>query len=206
VNTPTPGLPREAQVESRIRTIRAFSRSARTICAALFGFGLVGCAAFLLFVVLRSHLPAPQGTDGGAYDVLTSPLTPLPLKLWWLSGMAVQMAVMLAGVLQMYRLFGSMAAGEIHTPGNVRRVRLIGVLWMAMALMEVVLPASLMAANSLLASPVTIDFQHLFPSFGDFMDGIVSAGLVLLASWILDVGLFEKQHADDLRRDADLVI
>ena len=33
-----------------------------------------------------------------------------------------------------------------------------------------------------------------------------AAGLVLLASWIMDVGLYEKEHADALQRDADLVI
>jgi hypothetical protein len=37
---------------------------------------------------------------------------------------------------------------------------------------------------------------------GDF----VSAGLILLASWIMDVGLYEKDHADELKREADLVI
>jgi hypothetical protein len=33
-----------------------------------------------------------------------------------------------------------------------------------------------------------------------------AAGLILLASWIMDVGLYEKEHADALKRDADLVI
>ena len=33
-----------------------------------------------------------------------------------------------------------------------------------------------------------------------------AAGLILLVSWIMDVGLYEKDHADALRRDADLVI
>jgi hypothetical protein len=41
--------------------------------------------------------------------------------------------------------------------------------------------------------------QQLLASFA-------TAGLVLLVSWIMDVGLYEKQHADALRHDADLVI
>jgi phosphoglycerol transferase MdoB-like AlkP superfamily enzyme len=206
VNTPAEVQPREAEVESRIRKIRAFSRGARTLCAAVLGFSVAGCAAFVLFITLRSRLPAPTSGDGGAYDVLTSPLTPLLLKAWWLVGIAVVMAVTLAGVLQLYRLFGSLAAGEIHTPANVRRVRLIGLLYLATSLLEVVLPASLVAANSLFGSGVQFDFQRLFPSFGEMLDGFVAAGLILLVSWIMDVGLYEKQHADDLRRDADLVI
>jgi hypothetical protein len=28
---------------------------------------------------------------------------------------------------------------------------------------------------------------------------------VLLASWIMDVGLYEKEHADELPRDSDLM-
>lgn len=206
MNTLAPALPREAEVESRIRRIRAFSRSARTLCAALFGFGLVGSAAFLLFIVLRSRLPAPQGVDGGAYDVLTSPLTPLLLKAWWLIGVALVMGVTLASVLQLYRLFGSLAGGEIHTSGNVRRVRLVGLLWLALAVLNFMLPLSLMAANNLLDVPVTIDFQRLLPSLGAVLNGFAAAALVLLVSWIMDVGLYEKQHAEDLRRDADLVI
>ena len=39
-------------------------------------------------------------------------------------------------------------------------------------------------------------------SLGSF----VAAGLVLLASWIMDVGLHTQDHADELERDADLVI
>jgi hypothetical protein len=193
-------------VESRIRRIRTFSRCARTVCAALFGFGLAGSAAFLLFIVLRSRLPAPQAPDGGAYDVLTSPLTPLLLKAWWLIGAGLVMAVTLASVLQLYRLFGNLAAGEIHTSGNVRRVRLVGMLWLVLAALNFMLPLSLAAVSSLLDAPVAIDFQRLFPSFGQTLNGFAAAGLVLLVSWIMDVGLYEKQHADDLRRDADLVI
>jgi hypothetical protein len=46
----------------------------------------------------------------------------------------------------------------------------------------------------------------LFPSFGELLSSFAAAGLVLLVSWIMDVGLYEKEHADALRRDADLVI
>ena len=34
----------------------------------------------------------------------------------------------------------------------------------------------------------------------------LTAGLILLVSWVMDVGLYEKDHADALQRDADLVI
>jgi hypothetical protein len=43
-------------------------------------------------------------------------------------------------------------------------------------------------------------------AFSSQLSSIISAGLILLASWIMDVGLYAKDHADALQRDADLVI
>jgi hypothetical protein len=45
-----------------------------------------------------------------------------------------------------------------------------------------------------------------FPSLSEWLSSIFAAGLVLLASWIMDIGLYEKDHADALERDAELVI
>jgi hypothetical protein len=45
----------------------------------------------------------------------------------------------------------------------------------------------------------------VFPS-SQSLSSLVAAGLILLVSWIMDVGLFAKDHADALQRDADLVI
>jgi hypothetical protein len=205
VNAAAPALPREDQVQARIRRIRAFSRNARSVCAVLFGLALAGTLV-LLFVVLRAHAPAPDGGDGGAFDILTSPLTPLQLKVWWLLCLAVVIGVWLAAVHQLYRLFGNLAAGAIHTAENVHRVRHVGLLWLLLAVLNIVLPAVLVIANGFFDAPVTIDLDRLFPSFGELLNSFAAAGLVLLVSWIMDVGLYEKEHADALRRDADLVI
>lgn len=205
MNDSVSALPREEEVQSKIRKVRAFGRNARFVCAVLFGLSLVG-SVILLFIVVRSPVPAPNSSDGGAYDILTSPLTPLKLKVWWLLGLAVTIGVWLAAVHQLYRLFGNLAAGAIYTPENVRRVRYVGLLWLLLAVLNVVLPATLVIANGLFDAPVPIDLDQVFPSFGEFFNSFAAAGLVLLVSWIMDVGLYEKQHADALRRDADLVI
>jgi hypothetical protein len=47
---------------------------------------------------------------------------------------------------------------------------------------------------------------ELVSSSSQSLGAIISAGLILLASWIMDVGLYEKDHAEALERDADLVI
>jgi hypothetical protein len=210
VNASVSVLPRAEEVQSKIRKVRAFGRNARSVCAALFGLGLVG-SVVVLFIVVRSHVPAPNGGnggvyDGGVYDILTSPLTPLQLKVWWLLSLGVALGVWLAAVHQLYRLFGNLAAGAIYTPENVRRVRYVGLLWLLLAVLNIALPATLVVANGFFDAPVPIDLDRLFPSFGELLNSFAAAGLVLLVSWITDVGLYEKEHADALRRDADLVI
>lgn len=198
-------LIREDEVQSKIRKVRAFGRNARSVCAALFGLGLVG-SVVLLFIIVRSHAPAPNSGNGGAYDILTSSLTPLSLKVWWLLGLGVTIGVWLTAVHQLYRLFGNLAAGAIFTPENVRRIRSVGLLWLLLAVLNIVLPATLVVANGFLDAPVPIDLDRVFPSFGELLNSFVAAGLILLVSWIMDIGLYEKEHADELQRDADLVI
>jgi hypothetical protein len=114
--------------------------------------------------------------------------------------------VTLAAVFQLYRLFGNLATGAVYTPENVRRVRHVGLLWLLLAVLQVVVPASLLVANGLFAAPVPMDSALMFSSIGETLNVFVAAGLVLLASWIMDIGLYEKDHADELRRDADLMI
>lgn len=198
-------LPREEEVQSKIRKVRAFGRNARSVCAVLFGLGLVA-SLVLLFIVVRSPVPAPNSGSGGVYGILASPLTPLQLKVWTLLSVGVGIGVRLAAVLQLYRLFGNLAAGAIYTPENVRRVRYVGLLWLLLAVIDIVFPATLVVANGFFDAPVPIDLDRVFPSFGELLNSFAAAGLVLLVSWIMDVGLYEKQHADALRRDADLVI
>ena len=50
------------------------------------------------------------------------------------------------------------------------------------------------------------DLDRVAPSFSELLNSFVAAGLVLLVSWIMDVGLFAKEHADALERDAKLTI
>jgi hypothetical protein len=96
-----------------------------------------------------------------------------------------------------------MAAGAIYTPENVRRVRRLGLLSLLSAVLAIAIPFILFV----------LDFQDaslpesllVFP-WAESLSSAVSAGLLLLVSWIMDVGLHAKDHADALQRDADLVI
>ena len=187
MNASASALARTGEVQLKISKVRMFSRTARVACAALYGFGLVGTVVMLLSVVLGSKLPTLQ------------------LKVWAFLVTAALSGVGLLAMYQLYRLFGNLAGGAIFTSENVRRVRHVGLLWLVWALLEIVIP---MASASLVALGY-IDAWEPFisePVFAQSLSSFVAAGLILLASWIMDVGLYEKDHADALQRDADLVI
>ena len=207
----TSALTRELAMESRIHQVRKFGRSARFVCAALFGFGVVGLVLMLVIIMLINFGPGDRAAtasrgDGGAYDILTSPLTPLAFKIWWLFITGVAISVWLAAVHQLYGLFGNLASGAIYTPENVRRVRNVGVLWLVWALLSFVLPLTLGVAHRLIAASVTFDVDRLLPAFGEIVSSFIGAGIVLLISWIMDLGLYEKEYAATLERDAELTI
>jgi hypothetical protein len=115
------------------------------------------------------------------------------------------MAVGLVIVFQLYRLFGSLAGGAIYTLGNVQRVRYVGLLLLLSAALNAALPALTLALAATLTQGqvgVQITLDAMRQTIGSFAAG----GLILLASWIMDVGLYAKEHADELQRESDLMI
>jgi hypothetical protein len=210
VNATASATPRHQQVQSKIRQISAFGGNARSVCTFLFWLTVAGGAALLIVVVRSLVSPlhaAGWGPDNGRIvDILTSPLTPLSAKVCTLIALMAGIAVWLAALRQLRHLFGNLATGAIYTPENVRRVRNVGLLWLLSAVLSLVIPATLMIANSLADASVHIDFDLVFPSFSEAFGTFIAAGLVLLVSWIMDVGLYEKEHADALRHEAELVI
>ena len=217
MNASASALPREDEVQSKIRKIRAFGRNGRTVLLALFWLALVGIVAVpLIAIVIRTgmgitgvaptNVPRPNDGDGGAYDVLQALLTPPQLLVCVVLVLGVVIGVWFATLNQLYLLFGSLAAGAIYTPENVRRVRNVGLLLLVWAVLGIVIPTALVVARGLIDASVPIDVDRVFPPFSALVGSFATAGFVLLASWIMDVGLYEKDHADALRRDADLTI
>ena len=217
MNASASALPREDEVQTKIRKIRAFGRNGRTVLLALFWLALVGIVAVpLIAIVIRTGMgitgvapadvPRPNDGDGGAYDVLQALLTPPQLLVCVVLVLGVVIGVWFATLNQLYLLFGSLAAGAIYTPENVRRVRNVGLLLLVWAVLGIVIPTALVVARGLIDASVPIDLDRVFPPLSALVSSFATAGLVLLASWIMDVGLYEKDHADALRRDADLTI
>jgi hypothetical protein len=67
VNASAP-VAREVEVQARIRKVSTFSRYARVVCSALFGFGLVGIVCATLFGVLRLIFQGPLTDSLGAIE------------------------------------------------------------------------------------------------------------------------------------------
>ena len=198
MNASATALTREGEVQSKILKVRNFSRTARVVCAAVFGFTLVGGVAMWLIALLGREVHF-TGAGMAAAQLNTS-----QKMIWAMPIVVVVTTIALATIYQLYRLFGSLAAGSIYTAENVRRVRQVGLLWLLMAVLGVVIPA---ASAVLVSIGVAVPIQSaLVFSWSDSVNSFVAAGIVLLVSWIMDVGLYEKDHADTLQRDADLVI
>jgi hypothetical protein len=218
VNPTASALPREDEVQAKVRKVRAFGRNARVVCAALFWLALAGIVIVpLIAVIVRTgtdiggtvvptNVPGPTSGDGGTFDVLQALLSPLQLVVSVFLVVGVVIGVWLAVLRQLHRLFGNLAAGAIYTPENVRRVRNVGLLLLLWAVLGLVIPTALVVARGLIDASVPMDLDRVFPSLPELFSSFATAGIVLLASWIMDVGLYVKDHADALQHDAELTI
>jgi hypothetical protein len=199
VNASASSLDREVEVQSEIQKVRRFSHCARVVCSAIFGFGLVGVTFMLLVAAFGLFFPK-------VHSATTALATTPQLKMWMTLLTVVMAGVMLAGVHQLYRLFGNLAAGAIYTPENVRRVRHLGLLSLLWAVLAIAVPSASTALLALGFLDASIPKSLLVLPWSESLSSAVSAGLLVLVSWIMDVGLHAKDHADALQRDADLVI
>jgi hypothetical protein len=187
-------------VQARIRKVSTFSKFARLVCSAIFSFSLVGSVGMFLIGVLGALGVIKPVTFGDQSFSMNE-------KLWGLPAGALVVGVWLALVYQLYRLFGNLAKGDIYTAENVRRVRHVGLLWILSAVLSVVIPyawASLVSVGVI--EPSDPPKLEVWLSWSESLNSLVSGGLIVLISWVMDVGLYEKDHAAALQRDADLVI
>jgi Protein of unknown function (DUF2975) len=197
VNASAPLLDREVEVQSKIGKVRTFGRIARVACAVIFGFGVVGSVGTLLVGVLGLILPGPISDSG---------FTPHQ-KMAALPMAGLMFGLFFAAVYQLYRLFGNLATGAIYTTENVRRLQRVGLLWLLLAVLGILIPFTWAVFVRVgLVEPSFPPKLDLWFSWPESATSFVAAGLILLISWVMDVGLYEKDHAEALQRDADLVI
>jgi hypothetical protein len=218
------------ETEAEIRNVKKFGRYARQFCmliAVVVGLSLPLTALSILAGPrwsansFRMHL--------GPYLVTSDRLTSPQLQAWSFICIASFSLVMLWGVFHLYRLFRHLEAGEIYTGENVRHIRQVGLVAIAMGVLRLVLPpltfvlmevgfidrtlvAIVDAGGSGGHAPLVGGTFDLFVNgggallIGGAFDLFVMGALVMLASWIMDVGRETSDEAAAMRRDADLVI
>jgi hypothetical protein len=209
MNASVSTFPREVEIQSKIRRIRTVGRGARVVSSALFSVSFVGGVLVMLAVTL-AMLFGPtreQGNaNGGLEDIMRSALTPLQFNVWAFLLLSGVLGIWLGILRQLERLFGNLAAGEIYTSENVHRLRTIGILCLAWASLDIMIPATHVAALSMIGAALPMDLGRFFPSMSALLSSFIAPALVLFISWVMDIGLYEKEHADALERDAELVI
>jgi hypothetical protein len=191
--------------EVQVRNIRRFGHYARQFCV-LIGTVLGLAVPLVLWSVFAGPRIKTLKINFGAFFVSGDQLTSPQLKAWSAIVIFTSFTIVLWGVYHLHRLFSHLEAGEIYSQRNVRHIRQVGLLAMAMAVLQLLLPAlTFVLVEVGFIDRTLIDGGGLVIGTGSF-SGFAMAALVLLASWIMDVGRETSDEAAEMRRDADLVI
>jgi len=208
------------ETEARIRTVQKFGKNARQFCAlaaTMSAIWMLGTWAKILLGPRTENVlfnPTGGGTRievGTIFIVNADQLVTVSSKIWAFVVATVVSGIFLWMLFHLYRLFKQLEAGSIYTKQNVYRLRQVGWLSMALAVIPVILPSiSLGLAQIGLIDSTLVTFD---PSgngtpvlMGQSLGGLITASLILLASWIMDVGRQVSDDAEAMRREADLVI
>lgn len=183
-----------------ILKVQRFGRLARKCCLLL--IGITGIGTILLLIAAGKGLEVNMGP----YSIPPSQLS-TAAALYALFGFGLVLAIIFMGLLHLYSLFTNFAQGGIYTAANVRHIRHLGLLAMAWAVLDIVLPIGsiiLLQAGLIDEAVVTKHTQLVFGTSN--IPSFITASLLLLASWIMEVGRRTTDDADRMRREAELVV
>ena len=199
------------ETEARIRTVQKFGKNARQFCAlAATVFGLTLVASWAQ-IAAGPRMPDTNVRLGTNIIVNSDQLVTVSSKVWAFVVATVVLGILLWILFHLYRLFKQLEVGSIYTKQNVHHLRQVG--WLSMA--SAVIPMALSLVSLWLAqlgfidgTPVAFDAPRDGTTMfaGLALAGVVNASLILLASWIMDVGRQVSDDAEAMRREADLVI
>src|SRR4029077_3562615 len=139
----------------------------------------------------------------GIYSIGSGQTTTPAVKIWSMLFIAILFAPYFRGALHLRALFANFVRSEIDTQENVRHVRQLGLLGLAIP----VLAGLLMGVSWVLVQRGVIDKSLVtderpsvnllaIPAY------FVTPLLLVLASWIMEVGRKTRAEADDMRHEA----
>jgi hypothetical protein len=187
---------------SVVRKIMRGSVWARIVTDCLVGFAVVG-------VLFNCVLMALGGIRGqkvllGPYVISSAALQPWSTRVYVMLMMSIIGAIWIGSLYMVRSVFADLARGNIFCEANVRRIRNLGWLTIAGGIFGLLLPAA-NAAYLMVAGEPHVLFENE-PPFADGLGQLVNGGLYLLLSWIMAVGLGVREDAEELQREAELVV
>ena len=167
------------RTEARLEKVKRTSRGARRVCFLLMAlFSLAAAVGGLASLATPEAVTCAIANVRQPCSVLSAPAVAFAFVAL-LGGLAL----LLAALHRLARLFGNYARGEIFTRASVRELRLLGYVAAAYAVFQLVLFVAglMLVAGGAIESPETLHFElPIGPA--------VVAAFILLLSWIMDVG------------------
>ncbi len=202
----------DPQTQAQLQRVRKFSRNARAFCVLLFV-----CLALMSLWGLSNVLGTPQTTnfvaDLGPYTISARQFTNWGVRVWVFVNYAAVYTILFAGLVHLFRLFGNFMAGGIYTKDNVRHIRHLGLLALGLSVLRIIMPLASMALlqsgfvdSALVTQKTVYSTATPYGIAGPELPSFITAAVLLLSSWIMDVGRQTKDEAEELRREADLVV
>jgi hypothetical protein len=184
----------------QVRKVMRASAVARGITTALLVMTVLAFF-WVMYIVLGARASSTIRIGDASFPA--SALQHLPLKLWVAAFTIAITAFGFSFIYLLRRVFANLAVGEIFCEANVRHIRHLGLLLIAGGVFAWLVPLlntaffAMAGAGAALSGGATV-----VGAFGPFAYG----ALLILLSWIMAVGLGVRESADELRRDAELVI
>lgn len=199
------------ETAAQIQTVRKFGTYFHQLSLLAGALLVLVSVVSLLTIVAHPHASS-LNVGLGAYTFTSDQMATLEIKAWSAVVVITVFATLLGVVLHLRRLFRNLAAGSIYTRDNVRHLRNVGTLAVAMAALQIVLPmiTEVLVQTGFL-DPTLLTFTEprsrgIFLLGPSSLSAWITAGLVLLASWIMDLGRQTTDEANAMRREANLVI
>ncbi|HEY4213196.1 MAG TPA: hypothetical protein VGM84_17080 [Steroidobacteraceae bacterium] len=193
----------DSVVRDEVHKVRVFSRFARALCVLALVLMSVALLLGILGILARIH---GVRMDFGPYMIDGSNFTTPFLQAWGILFGGLIFAFVFRWLFHLYALFDSLVAGNIYTAANVLRIRQIGLLMLYLQVLVVVLAlTSLLWLKAGFIGEASVIRQPWGITPGSFY-GLLAPGVILLASWIMEVGRKTREEADEMRREAEFVV
>ena len=190
---------------NQVQKIIRLSVWARNITACLIALLIVGVGVAAMFILFGIAGGTEKLTVSvGPYTFPAAALKPWSARLYVVVMLLIGGALALTSLFLIRAVFADLARGNIFCDANVRRIRNLGWLTIAVGAFYWLMPLA-NAAYFMVAGHADITYRDeptLFTGLGEIING----ALLLLLSWIMAVGLGVREDAEELRRDAELVI